>query len=74
MHFDHDIAVTSIQVIITLHRRLNIAIEPAFRHNRDLQDTPSIRVSVVGMKMASINRNWLGFSTMYFHPHNANPN
>jgi hypothetical protein len=24
MHFDHDIAVTSIQVIITLHRRLNI--------------------------------------------------
>ncbi|CAP79819.1 hypothetical protein PCH_Pc12g01920 [Penicillium rubens Wisconsin 54-1255] len=32
MHFDHDIAVTSIQVIITLHRRLNIAIEPAFSH------------------------------------------
>jgi hypothetical protein len=30
MQFDHDIAVFSIQFIITLHQRLGIPIQPAF--------------------------------------------
>jgi hypothetical protein len=33
MQFDHDIATLSIQIIISLHRRLNISIETAFSHS-----------------------------------------
>jgi hypothetical protein len=76
MQCDNDLYAGDSNVMIKVHtakesRLLLVGACIPILHNRDLQDTPSIRVSVVGMKMASINRNWLGFSTMLAKKHQA---
>lgn len=47
MQFDRDIAVLSIQVIISLHRRLGISIEPASSQSLLIPALLFLRVHVV---------------------------